>query len=301
MDATVKQTRIDRPVADAPIFIVTGSARIALRAGTVIHRDGLPIAPDGDLPIAIDPADLVPGTDFAVLIEDGAARAVPRPDAIPEGAIGGFHYAPSGNAEARAGGDGRPAINPFSCWDIGFRPGCDPRGMTLVVVGGRRLWVDIYLLNTDHLAHGTSRCGATIADGRDLPQRVDGKGACRKLDYATAVEIYAHHGKRLLGAEEFFAAAFGVAERQSLNGEPSIAGALDGKAERFVGARGLHGATGTMWQWSTDGDPDEPRPSLFGGSWLNGRDAGSRYAGLGNWPDDSNENVSARGCRDHES
>ncbi|MBN9035499.1 MAG: hypothetical protein J0H53_05475 [Rhizobiales bacterium] len=301
MDATVKQTRIDRAIADAPIFIVTGRARIALRAGTVIHRDGLPIALDGDLPISIDLADLAPGTDFAVLIEDGAARAVPCPGAIPEGAIGGFHYAPSGNAEARAGGDGQPAINPFSCWDIGFRPGCDPRGMTLVMVGGHRLWVDIYLLGTDHLAQGTSRCGAAIADGRDLPQRVDGKGACRKLDHATAVEIYAHHGKRLLGAEEFFAAAFGVAERKSLDDEPSIAGALDGRGERFVSARGLHGATGTMWQWGTDGDPDEPRPSIFGGSWIDGQDAGSRYAYLVGWPDNSVGSLSARGCRDHES
>jgi hypothetical protein len=42
-----------------------------------------------------------------------------------------------------------------------------------------------------------------------------------------------------------------------------------------------------------------PRASIFGGSWLNGSNAGSRYANLGNWPDNSNDNLGARGrCDD---
>ena len=36
-------------------------------------------------------------------------------------------------------------------------------------------------------------------------------------------------------------------------------------------------------------------PSIFGGSWINGDNAGSRYANLDNWPDNSNDNISARG------
>lgn len=41
------------------------------------------------------------------------------------------------------------------------------------------------------------------------------------------------------------------------------------------------------------------RPSLFGGSWINGSNAGSRYANLDNWPDNSDRNISARGrCDD---
>lgn len=39
-------------------------------------------------------------------------------------------------------------------------------------------------------------------------------------------------------------------------------------------------------------------PSIIGGSWINGDNAGSRYANLGNWPENSNENLSARGGGD---
>ena len=39
--------------------------------------------------------------------------------------------------------------------------------------------------------------------------------------------------------------------------------------------------------------------SIFGGSWLNGSNAGSRYANLDYWPDNSDDNISARGRSDH--
>jgi len=40
------------------------------------------------------------------------------------------------------------------------------------------------------------------------------------------------------------------------------------------------------------------RASWFGGSWINGSNAGSRYANLDNWDDNSNDNLSARGACD---
>lgn len=40
------------------------------------------------------------------------------------------------------------------------------------------------------------------------------------------------------------------------------------------------------------------RPSIFGGSWINGANAGSRYANLDYWPENSNENIGARGASD---
>ncbi|UXS34021.1 Retron-type reverse transcriptase [Agrobacterium tumefaciens] len=40
------------------------------------------------------------------------------------------------------------------------------------------------------------------------------------------------------------------------------------------------------------------RPSIFGGSWINGENAGSRYANLDYWPENSNENIGARGASD---
>lgn len=40
------------------------------------------------------------------------------------------------------------------------------------------------------------------------------------------------------------------------------------------------------------------RPSIFGGSWHNGSNAGSRYANLDNWDGNSDNNLSARGACD---
>ncbi|TAK50254.1 MAG: Retron-type reverse transcriptase [Xanthobacteraceae bacterium] len=42
-----------------------------------------------------------------------------------------------------------------------------------------------------------------------------------------------------------------------------------------------------------------PRASMFGGSWINDGNAGSRYANVAyNWPDNSNDNIGARGRGD---
>ncbi len=296
--AAVKQHEISIERADkgTPILFTSGKEAIGIRAGTLIRMDGETYAFETDTPLSVA-GTLVPGYDYGVGIHaDGKPFATVLAPANPLalGYVGGFHFAPSGNAEATAGGDGVPAINPHSLWDIGFRPSCpDPRGMALVgLPGGKRFWADIYLLGVDHLS-GTSRCGVTIADGRDRPERVDGKGKFNKLDYATAVEIYAHHGKRLLGAEEFFAAAYGVKERCSRDDEPVCTGTLDDGAARFVSRFGLFDASGTMWQWATDGHPDDPRPSVLGGSWIYGSNAGSR------WPGYSSGLLSARGACDH--
>lgn len=40
------------------------------------------------------------------------------------------------------------------------------------------------------------------------------------------------------------------------------------------------------------------RPSIFGGSWINGSNAGSRYANLDYWPENSNENIGVRAASD---
>jgi len=281
---------IARPEAGASIFLVTGADTISIRAGTLIGTTSF----DRDTPLPT--SDLAAGKDYAVVIKDGQPMVYGCNHAVPDGAVGGFHFAPGGNATARTGGDAVPAINPASCWDAGFRPACpDPRGMALVEHAGLRFWADIYLLGTDHLSKGTSRYGETIADGRSLPLAPDGKGKAKKLDYATAVAIYTHHGKQLLGAEEFFAAADGVTERSSAADEPETTGLDAPRTSRF----GIIQATGNMWVWGMDGHPDDPRPSLFGGSWLSGASAGSRYANLGHWPDNSYDGLSARDRSDH--
>ena len=289
---------IERADLSAPIFEAVSATELTIRAGTILHIDGRKRAfAEADL---VSLGDLVPGADYQIdLDQDGNLLATPC-EGIPTGALGGFHFAPAGNAPARAGGVAGPAINPYSIWDAGFRPASpDPRAMALVANGiGMRFWVDLYLLGIDHLAVGTSRCGATIADGVTRPPGPDGNRVDR-LDYPTTVAIFAHHGKGLLGAEEFFTAAYGVQERQSRSDEPTTTGTLDDNAIRFVSKWGVFDATGTMWQWGTDGDPDNPRASFFGGSWIGGEGAGSRSASLVSWPGASGGDLGARGRSDH--
>ncbi|RVD18434.1 MAG: hypothetical protein EOS73_28650 [Mesorhizobium sp.] len=284
---------------NSPAFRVEGRRRIFLRAGTVVNFGAGGVENQTEHEIVIGSSDLVPGTDFAIVVnDDGEAIALPAGRTPEDGfvEIGGFHFAPGGNATARAGGDSEPAINPFSCWDLNFRPACtDPRGMALVdLPGGSKIWVDIYKLNVNHMA-GTSRFGVTIADGVDLPLRIDGQGHYDALDYQTAVTILAHHGKQLLSYDEYRVAAFGVTEKTSAARDPKLTG-LD--AAR-TSQRGIMQASGNLWDWGHDGDPDIPRASLFGGSWIDGSKAGSRYARLVFWPEFSYDSISARGRSDH--
>ncbi len=250
-----------------------------------------------EMPIEAPAGGYTAGSDYVVTIARGKAVARPMISAsISASAIGGFHFAPGGNAAADASGDTTPAINPYSIWDRNFRPACkDPRGMTLVEVPGKgRVWCDIYLLGKNHLEYGTSMFGVTIADGTDLPQNPAG-GTFSKFDYEAACAVMKHHGKQLLGAEEFFAAAFGVTEKTAAPGEPKSTGLDAPRTSRW----GLMQATGNMWAWGTDGHSTLPRASLFGGSWFTGGDAGSRCAALGDWPGYSNVTIGARGRSDH--
>ncbi|MBB3608627.1 hypothetical protein [Rhizobium sp. BK602] len=283
------------------ILVTPDRTSLYISAGTAVEIDGTIHRFDNDTPIALGNLDA--GKDYAVTIDAAGqliVEDVSRKNPLTAGYFAGFHFAPGGHATGTAGGDAIPEINPYSLWNIGFGPACpDPRGMALIDMGnGRRFWADIYLLGINHHEHGTSRFGATIADGEDLPLRPDGS-TYGKLDFTTAKEIYAHHDKHLLSAEEFFTAAYGVRERCSRDGEPRTTGSFNGGGERFISRYGLFDATGTMWQWGTDGHPDDPRPSVFGGSWINGSSAGSRCAYLAYWPEDSAGSISARGGSDH--
>ncbi|KAB2781241.1 phage major tropism determinant [Brucella anthropi] len=280
---------IGRNKADQPIIQLEDPATVSIRGGTSITIDGSTVQFERDTAIASDP--LIAGKDYAIGINAMGDLYVMVADENPLNGktFAGFHFAPSGNATDKSGGDGVAAINPYSLWDVGFRPSCpDPRGMAIVETGaGKLFWADIYMLGVDHMKNGTSKHGVMIADGRDLPVRIGGEGTYDRCDFATVSEIYGHHGKHLLGAEEFFAAAYGVKERASRDDEPTLTGSLEDNAARFISRWGMFDITGTMWQWGTDGHPDDPRPSIFGGSWIGGRRAGSRYAHLANWAEGS--------------
>ena len=290
---------------NSPALIVLGPDSIAIKAGTIFA--GMKF--EQDTPLPQPEGGLVAGADYGVVVTVTGSPGIVQLKLPPSDIhFAGFHYAPGGNAAGRSGGDGKPAINPFSLWDLNFRPTCpDPRGMALVkrsrghVAGGLvaaeifdLFWCDIYLLANNHLDLGTSAFGATIADGEDTPQK-PGHGKFVKLDYDTALTVMKHHGKGLLSVEEFFAAAYGVTEKSSADEDPEVTKLDAPRTSKF----GLMQATGSMWVWGHDGDPDVPRASLFGGSWISGGRAGSRCASLGHWPDYSDDAVGARGRSDH--
>lgn len=282
---------LTKPDLNSPAFKTTGPTSLVIKAGTVFH--GATFTED----TAVTMPELVPGADYAVTVADGAASAF-RLDAPPVASsyLGGFHFALGGNAAAREGGDSVPAINPCSLWDVHFRPACaDPRGMALVEMFGEKFWCDIYLTGSSCDVDGTSQFAVTIADGDDCPRGPDGK-LCKRFDYETAKAVMAAHGKGLLSVTEFFAAAYGVTEKSAAGRNPNITSLDAPRTSRF----GIMQATGNMWVWGHDGDPDVPRASLFGGSWLDDGDAGSRFADVAfYWPEDLFVHLGARGRSDH--
>jgi hypothetical protein len=283
---------------DIPALVVTGPASIAIAAGVVFRgREFSELTPVPAPSRQLNGPQFEPGADYGVAVTADAIEIVRlgRPP-YGEEILGGFHYAPGGNAIGRAGGGVTPEINPYSIWDMNFRPACpDPRGMVLIAGRDGLFWCDIYLTGVDHMDAGTSVYGAEIADGDSEPQDPAG-GRFRRFDYAAACVVMAHHGKALLSYDEFVAAAYGVTECTSADGDPERTG-LD--APR-TSASGIMQATGNLWVWGHDGDPDIPRASIFGGSWWNDDDAGSRRAIVGYpWPDSSDVDFGARGRGDH--
>jgi hypothetical protein len=274
-----------------PVFVPTDRASLIVRGGTVFYIGSINHVFDDDTPVILH--DLIIGGDYFIRLVDNVLQASLADTADLDGVLGGFHYAPGGNATTRAGGDDVPAINPCSCWDAGYRPSCaDPRGMTCV---DGKFWADIYLLNDDPADDGTSRFGKRIADGNDPPARRGGD-SYGHLDRDVAVEVLAAAGKHLLSPEEFFAAAFGVTEGTSAGRDPKKTGLDALRTSRW----GVMQATGNMSTWCSDGDPDRPRLAYrCGGDWDVGEFAGSRFAVVEGWPDYSAGWVGARGRSDH--
>jgi len=266
---------------------------------------------------------LIAGTDYAIYAcTDNTIRA----DAnytIPVGyisttsrKIGGFHYAPGGNATANSGGNTTPAINPYSFWDLKFRPRCaDPRGMALIA---NSFWSDIYLLNTDTDANGTSKYGVTIADGASPPKKPlafggDGSAAYASLNWWEASEVLTAFGKRLASYQEYAALAFGTTEASSIGADQNTTqlnasytskwgimqstGVIDVWGSNFGG-----GSAGASWAVNTNGRGSTyqlPNAARFGGNWTDGAYAGSRSSFWNIAPTVSDNTISGRGVCDH--
>lgn len=211
---------------------------------------------------------LAAGTDYAIYAcADGTLQASANFSA-PAGydptnstQIGGFHYAPGSTAAAVDGGDSTPQINPYSLWDLKWRPACaDPRGMTLVA---GRFWCDIYLTGIDVDVNGSSRNGVTIADGSSppkVPAMFGGNGSTTygSFTWFEARELLASVGKDLLDYGEFAVAAYGTTEA-SQRGSDAVATGLGvnnagstNTDEKFTSKWGVIQSTGCMWVWGRD-------------------------------------------------
>lgn len=237
-------------------FAKTGAGTAQLKAGVYIDVNGTLLIFTTATTIVMP--TLAAGTDYAIyactdstIRADASFSAPSGYNAATSRKIGGFHFAPGGNATARAGGDTTPAINEYSFWDLKFKPSCpDPRGLTLVADG---FFSDIYLLGVDHHINGTSKYNVTIADG-DAPPKIptkfggNGSNSYDTLNWWEAAEVMASAGKRLPTYAEFCALAFGTTEASSDGTDP---GATILRAA-YTSKWGVMLATGNLWQWGSD-------------------------------------------------
>jgi len=308
---------------DSVAFTKTGNGTAEIRAGTTVaFSDGSQV--NFDTATAITMPTLSAGTDYAIWVApDGTIEADTSFTTAPTAGgrrIGGFHYAPGGNATAQSGGDSTAQINEYSFHDLKFRPSCeDPRGMTLIADG---FWADIYLLNTNPDVNGTSALSVTIADGSSPPIIPAAFGGNGSTDYGSfkwyeCQEVFAAYGKKAPTYAEFMALAYGVTEETDRGSDPGTTQLDAARTSKW----GVIQATGNLRIWGRDVIADgagsfafrdiaEGRgkigtyndnllASVFGGNWTNGADAGSRSAEMAYSVDFSDSFSSGRGVCSH--
>ncbi len=340
--------------SQTPAFVKTGAGTISVKAATYIMVAGTLVAFAAQTAIVM-PA-LTAGTDYAIYAcADGTIRADSSwsaPSGYTTGnsrMIGGFHYGLVASGTTVAGGsfattgngmiwtqtdvDNIAGINSFSIWDLKFRPvAADPRGMALV---GGRTWVDIYLCSTDTATYGTSKAGTNIASGTVLPKipaAFNGNGTTTypTLNWWVANELARASKKRLMWAHEFFEAAFGVTENQSIDATASTYPTTQRNAG-YTSKYGIEQASGHHQVWGQDSnfysEAASPAGSwkdvngnngagtgrgqeytfgtygltrvVLGGARANGANSGSRTSYWNNYPWNSFWGIGLRAACDH--
>ena len=301
-------------------FTKTGAGSAEIKANTTVgFSDGTSLT--FTVATAITMPTLAAGTDYAIWVKnDGTTQATTNFTAAPSTGtwrrIGGFHYAPGGNATAQSGGNTTPQINEYSFWDLKFRPACsDPRGMTLVAGG---FWVDIYLTGVDAITNGSSKYNVTMADGSSppkVPTMFGGNGSTTYGSYTwfEAQEMSTAFGKRTLTQQEFMSAMYGTTEASSVGTDQgsTILNAA------YTSKWGVVQSTGVLWIWgddrggayntagwnaNTEGRGSEynaPNAVLLGGDWNSGSFSGSRCSLWGFAASISSDSVGSRFCCDH--
>lgn len=237
---------------NAPMFTKTGNGAAVVNAGTGFWLADKHIYLPSAQPIIMP--TLNAGADLAIWAkDDGATFQASESYTVAPGAgnwtvLGGFHFAPGGNAPAQAGGDSTPQINEYSFWDKLWRPSAiDPRSMTCIAGG---FWRDIYALNTAPDVNGTSKYNKTIADGSSppiIPSALGGNGSTTygSLTWFEATRIAGAYGKRLLTLDEQIISAFGTTEAQSNGTDPGSTVCIP----KFTSKWGVMQASGCMWYW----------------------------------------------------
>ena len=263
------------------------------------------------------------GTDYAIWAKpDGTLEATASfvsPPVTGSRKIGGFHYAPGGNAAAQAGGNTTPQINEYSLYDLKFRPACpDPRGMALIAGG---YWMDIYLTGVDAITNGSSKYNVTMADGSSppkVPTQFGGNGSTTYGSYNwwQAMELATAFGKRCPTQQEFMSAAYGTTEASSIGTDQNntILNAA------YTSKWGIMQATGVLWIWGVErggayntggwnpatgttasrgSEYNAPNSVGLGGNWNNVSNAGSRSSNWYSAASTSNDSIGSRFCCDH--
>ena len=312
-----------------PVFIKADSSSVAFTKtgnGTATIKAGTKISVGGALvnfasATSITMPTLTAGTDYAIWVKDDATIQATTDHTSPPSAgnwrkIGGFHYAPGGNATATSGGNTTAQINEFSFWDLKFRPSCpDPRGMALVA---NAFWMDIYLTGVDAITNGSSKYNVTMADGSSppkIPTMFGGNGSSNYGSYTwfQAMELASAFGKRAPTQREFMAAAYGTTEASSIGTDQNNT-VLNAA---YTSKWGIIQATGVLWVWGDDrGGPEAaaswnantggrgseynaPNAALFGGTWANGSVSGSRCSVWNGAASNSYDSVGSRFACDH--
>jgi len=302
-------------------FTLTGIDTIQIKAGTVVEVANQLIV--FNLATYVTMPTLTAGTDYAIYVCSNGVLIADSNFSAPTGygttnsrKIGGFHYAPGGNATANSGGSTTPQINPYSLWDIKFRPTCiDPRGMTLV---NGSFWSDIYLTGVDWYTNGTSKYNVTQADGGSPPKIPFGYGGNGSTAYANynwwnATEVVTSVGKRLPNYNEYSALAYGTTEASSI-GSDQASTILNAT---YTSRWGVIQASGVLWTWGNEfGGPyagaswvatpltrgsayNLSNAVLFGGSWGDGSSSGSRCSSWFLAPSNSIGAFGSRAVCDH--
>jgi hypothetical protein len=315
----------------AVAFTRTGNETATLNAGTIVEVVGqilrFPTAQNIVMPT------LTAGTDYAIyacsdntIRADASFSAPTGYTTLNSRQIGGFHFALGGNATGfNTGGDTTPQINPFSFWDLKFRPACpDPRGWAFVLPSLG--WLGIYMMNNNPGLNGVSRAGLRIADGENsggfpvIPAADGGDGTTTygNLTWYTANSVLTALGCRLPTFEALMRGAWGAVEQVDRGTDPvnTILWAPG------TSAIGLIGAAGYQWCWISNlsvdvsitsaanwaantggrGSTFQTRPIIagrFGGTWNNASFSGSRCSNWNSPISDSGAIIGVRAACDH--